>query len=484
MSLKVWTAGEKLNATDLNDAFLATPNVKLVASGSLSDGSKVVLNSDGTVSVITGVNVSNGSPASGGFSGSSSAQTGCYDPASGKVIVAGQKDGAGSGGGTCSVGTITGTSISFGAPVTFFASWMGTCTCVPIGSSKILFAYCDYNTGQQGQMIVGTISGTTISFGSAVTFNAGASVNSYIGLDWDSTNSKALLTYKNATTDVRASVVTVSGTTITINTSVQIASVSSSMCRTKWTGTSNVFFTIYNDVTNSVPKGVVCTVSGTSVTFGTPVTYAGAISTHDLWWDATDSKAVIAYQLTSDTKGYAIIGSISGTVASYGTAVKFCDTATSSISITYDTTNSKVVIVYYDATVTKAIAGNVSGTTITFPYSSFTVNASNIATASGGLWFVSSGKCYGAISPGYAGGIMFTTSYSNLTSTNFLGCSQGAWANGETASIGIIGCKNATQTGLTIGTKYYIENDGTLSTTNTLPYFGIAISTTAVLLRA
>ena len=53
---------------------------------------------------------------------------------------------------------------------------------------------------------------------------------------------------------------------------------------------------------------------------------------------------------------------------------------------------------------------------------------------------------------------------SNLTATNFIGISDGAYADGATATIQGVGVIDDAQSGLTIGSTYYVQTDGSLDT--------------------
>jgi hypothetical protein len=73
----------------------------------------------------------------------------------------------------------------------------------------------------------------------------------------------------------------------------------------------------------------------------------------------------------------------------------------------------------------------------------------------------------------------------NVTSTNFLGFSQAGYTNGQTAKVDVIGAVNASQSGLTTASEYFILKDGTISTTddgNTVKG-GLAMSGTEILIR-
>jgi len=72
----------------------------------------------------------------------------------------------------------------------------------------------------------------------------------------------------------------------------------------------------------------------------------------------------------------------------------------------------------------------------------------------------------------------------NLTADNFLGTSTEAYADTDTATILLQGGISTNQSGLTIGSDYYVQEDGTLATTaDTISVkLGKALSATTVLL--
>jgi len=73
---------------------------------------------------------------------------------------------------------------------------------------------------------------------------------------------------------------------------------------------------------------------------------------------------------------------------------------------------------------------------------------------------------------------------SNLNNENFIGISNGAYADGATATIQISGSVDDAQTGLTPGSRYYVQADGAISTTpdtGTSVHVGIALSATDLL---
>ena len=78
-----------------------------------------------------------------------------------------------------------------------------------------------------------------------------------------------------------------------------------------------------------------------------------------------------------------------------------------------------------------------------------------------------------------------TGSKSNITSENYIGISDGAYTNGQTATVQIMGAVDDAQSSLTPGQSYYVQNDGTLSTSAGSPsvFAGTAIAATKLIVR-
>ena len=73
----------------------------------------------------------------------------------------------------------------------------------------------------------------------------------------------------------------------------------------------------------------------------------------------------------------------------------------------------------------------------------------------------------------------------NLTSENYIGISDGAYTNGQTATVQLIGSVDDAQSSLTPGQKYYVQGDGTLSTTADSPSVlaGTAVAATKLVIK-
>jgi len=188
-----------------------------VASGTLTDGKSVVVNADGTVSVVSGSSATQALGTPVVFeSGTVNYNSITYDSNAQKVVIA-YRDGGNSGYGTAIVGTVSGTSISFGSPVVFnSANSNFVSIAYDSNAQKVVIVYRDDGNSDNGTAIVGTVSGTSISFGSEAVFSSGIANENSIA--YDSNAQKVVISYRNeGNSNYGTAVVgTVSGTSISL----------------------------------------------------------------------------------------------------------------------------------------------------------------------------------------------------------------------------------------------------------------------------
>jgi hypothetical protein len=191
---------------------------KAVASGTLPSGRPVIVNADGTVSVVGVSSASIGSAVT--FENAATAEmSATYDTANDKIVIA-YRDDANSDYGTAIVGTVSGTSISFGTAVVFNSGSISRNDIAFDSSNNKVLIVFDDNQDAAGESIVGTVSGTSISFGSEVQF--GNFAIDYPSVAFDSTSNKFIIAYKDTgdSNIGKARVGTVSGTSISYGTKV------------------------------------------------------------------------------------------------------------------------------------------------------------------------------------------------------------------------------------------------------------------------
>ena len=122
-------------------------------------------------------------------------------------------------------------------------------------------------------------------------------------------------------------------------------------------------------VRSSFGTAVVATISGDSISYGTPVVFESAGTEWiDVCFDPDKERVVIAYRDSPNSDyGTVIAGEVSGTSITFGSPVVFSSATTQNINCVYDDFQcDKVVIVYYDVsnTTLKAIVGTLSGSSI------------------------------------------------------------------------------------------------------------------------
>jgi hypothetical protein len=466
-----------------------------VASGSLSDGSTVVINADGTVSVVVGTTQAVGTPVvfnsaqTGAASGTISA---AYDAASQRVVIA-YRNGGNSSRGTAVVGTVSGTSITFGTPVVFnSASTSSISATYDANSARVVIAYTNWGNNYYGTAIVGTVSGTSISFGTAVVFESATA--EAMSATYDTTAQRVVIAYYDAGNSNfgTAIVGTVSGTSISFGSAVVFNSAGTYNLNVTYdTAQARVVIAYANSGNSTRGTAIVGTVSGTSISFGTAVVFETATTQWvSATYDASTQRVVVAYQDNTTTFGNAVVGTVSGTSISFGTRVTFQSSYVQFIAATYNTAAQRVVIAFQDvgnSSFGTFRVGTVSGTSISFG-SAVVFQTANINDTFA-IYDASTQRVVIAYSnqgnSGFGTTAVIRNESTNITTENFIGISNAAYTNGQTATIQIIGSVDDAQSGLTAGQSYFVQNDGTLGLTPATPsvFAGTAVSATKIIVK-
>ena len=477
--------------------------VRAVASGALTNGSPVVLNSDETVSLITGGVTSQAVGSAEVFESASIDNVSiAYDANAQKVVIA-YTDSGNTNKGTAVVGTVSGTSISFGSPVLFNNGYTGDLKIVyDENAQKVVIFYRDSGNINKGTAIVGTVSGTSISFGSSEIFNN--SNTSAITAAYDVNAQKiAVGWYSSLSGEFETKVGTVSGTSISFGTKVTAYSGRPDELGAAYDANVQKVVFVYKDVGNSnYGTAIVGTISGTSMTFGNSSVYETADSRNNkAVYDSNAKKVVIAYKdVGNSSKGTIIVGTILGTDINFGTPIIFADAQTQRVDITYDANAKKIVMAFQDGTNSNAGAirsGSVSGTSITFDtketfetgeidWVSCVYDSSENKVAIAYSYEGNPGPLGGATIP-YGKSVIFQTGFSdlNLTSENYIGFSDGAYADTQSAVINTTNTIDRNQSSLTAGQTYFVQTNGTLGLTADDPSVtaGTAISATELIVK-
>jgi len=258
--------------------------------------------------------------------------------------------------------------------ITTFNSDAATWCATAAGSgSTNLVAYADSGASSYGTAQVGTISGTGVTFGTKAVFES-ASVTG-IQMAYSSSLDKYLIVYRDNGNSYygTAVVATVSGTSVTFGTPVAFSARTTYGYSVVYDDAQSVFLVQYSDNNDIFARA--CTVSGTNISFGAEATIksAGTSADSSVAYDSTVGKVVGVWRTyTSPPQGgEAVVYSLSSTTVQINTPVVYASgniLTGADCKISYNVKENRIVIGYKEGGGTSgtAIAGEVSSTSITF----------------------------------------------------------------------------------------------------------------------
>ena len=387
-----------------------------------------------------------------------------------------------------------------------------------IGSNKVFIAFSSNGSIRCYIATVNT-SNNTVTFGSETAVSGN---NRYPAVSYDPDLDNVLLIWNSAGSSDKgfAAVMTWSGTTITANTSVEFPRISShngvnekNVCYDTNVNKHIVMFD-YKDYGN---RGYVVSVSvsGTTPTFGTLVQFCGsglgtdALNPNnpvDLDFDPNVNKFVLFY--TGGARCWKQVGTCAsnGNITVESQSMSLYTHGNNNIwpSIIYEPVSQSFIAVsvtsdggnwsrYPRAQFFKIdSSGNytfANSTTIQTEASEFTTVA-NWGTSPKGkavvLWAAMANSDGNRNAESQD--LNTTAEQSNLTQgRHYIGFADQAYTDGQTATIKTYGNNVDTLSGLTIGSKYWVLGDGTVTTTQQsgapAALAGLAIGTTKLLIR-
>ena len=200
-----------------------------------------------------------------------------------------------------------------------------------------------------GNVIVGDTvgAGNTISFGTRVISNANSTT--FQSLAYDSTNEKIVISYHdNGNSSYgMAKVGTVSGDSITFGSASTFMN----------TGAANYIISTYDSTNDKVVIGfaagqaIVGNVSGDAISFGSTVAYrdneSGGTTYSAISYDSDNDRVMIAYHDNSfDSFGRLSSGSVTGTAITFSSPVGFASCSFNHVSSAYFPPQQKTVFIY------------------------------------------------------------------------------------------------------------------------------------------
>jgi hypothetical protein len=454
---------------------------KAKASGAITAGKPLIVEADGDVLQISQTSVTQVAGTAVTFeTGVTLNIRSAYDANAGKVVIAYQ-DSGNSDYGTAVVGTVdpSNNSISFGTPVVFesaYTSQYDTIACTyDANAQKVLISYLDAGNSKYGTAIVGTVSGTSISFGSAVVFESAETT--HINSAYDDNAQKILIVYRdNGNSDYGTGIVaTISGTSVSFGTPVVFESSRVEQNTVVYDSSAQKHAIFYKDVYDSGKgRAIVATVSGTSVSYGTAAVFdtTGSAERYGAAYDSSNSKIALGFDNGSD--GKYIVGTISGTDISFGSQGTFNSGNVDDMSAVFDNVKNKVIFVWrYASGAGKLVSGTISGTSMSFD-TTYEYNGGDRGdyNQKAAVWDNGNKRTVIPFRNASGGGaladdgmaVVFQTggTDTNLTSENYIGIAEYAAADTETATVlikgGVITSGTLVPLGFTFGSAAIFES--------------------------
>jgi len=456
--------------------------VRAIASGAITDGAPVIVNANGTVSLAGTQSSAVGASVNLTSGGSKTSYTSvAYDSNSNRYLIAFVDEGN-SDYGTAVVASVSGTTVTLGTPAVFEnAETNDFGIAFDSNANKFLIVYRDNGNSNYGTGVVATIdnSDNSVSFGTPAVFESATA--QYMGIDFDSNVNKFVIAYRDGGNSGYATAVvgTISGTNVSFGTPVVFNTSSNFTDPTPVTfdSSNNKVLISYRDAGNSnYGTSIVGTISGTGISFGSEAVFESANSSEmGSVFDSSNNKVVIAYRDTGNSNyGTAVVATISSTSVSFGSPVVFNSAASDYFSLAFSTQLNKTLITYQDGgTVVSGILGTVSGTSISFGSEISLSGASSGSTSSGqridsNVAFNTTDNNFAIVSSaadGSSSGQVFahTSEFNPLTSENFIGFAHAAYADGQKATVKTTGsiARNIPQVASassTLGTEVQFES--------------------------
>ena len=316
---------------------------------------------------------------------------------------------------------------------------------------------------------------------------------------------RAVISYRsNYDSKVYVVGVSISGNTVTLGTPVEFdASTNLGDVNIRRMGDSSKFLTTWYKDTSD---GLLCrmgnfdtstntvTIVGNELTIdsdtGTPV---GAVNSLTY---TKDNKWISTYRAVSQyLKGAVISYDSSGNTISKGTILQISGNQIAHQALVYDSDGDRTISMYEDRDsgggggALRAQALTVSGTTLSATSYTQINNEEDVFICKRSVVYSTYwGASFGLMEAGNSNDLyklLLKSSTVTTNSGNFIGFVGGSFSASSTATVQVVGNINTNQSGLTAGSKYYLQKDGSLNIVESNPsvYAGRALSATSLLIK-
>ena len=453
--------------------------VGFVATGTLSSGQTVILKADGTVEAVAETNISESVAGNNTVTSYNIEQAKTVDVGNSLVLTI-YTDFNNNSYLTGKVGFISGSTITYSTPQVIYSGgtesqYFGNP--VYIEDGKAVVSYMGASSVYYGN-VIHSITASGFSIGSQATIY-GSAIN-HNNCVYDSTNQRLVFVFRRTSNQLGYySTATISGSTLSVGSLGAFPSSSPAAINGSYNLAEGVVvFTFSNQVvagdasTSTVSWGSFATFDGSSVGETSFPVYA-----------TEQQKTVIVYFTSNAQKS--VVLSLSGTAITANTAVQIASASTSYASAVYVGSGQIAASFSHDSSAynIKGYLGTISGTSTSWSgplslasqsnareqFMSYSSGTNNVVVT-----FATGAAPAGTISR------VWQTPYSVTNNTSFIGITAGAISNAATGTVNVYGGVNEAQTGLTVGQNYYVQSNGSLSTTVSDVLAGRAINATTI----
>ena len=468
----------------------ATRQVTVVASGTMSNGDTLIVNSDGTASIVAVASDSADTPTKPSVSPTNLGQSRiAYDSTNNRfALMAGNK---------LFLCTISGSTVTVNTGLSI-STYNGTFN-VTYDSTADKFLIVWQGSQNYGYARVATVSGTSFTLGTQKIWTS--NITTQMDTVYHVAQDCHVVQYMDETSNrLEAVCLEISGTTVQQNgnfLTVKTA-VAQQGGRVTYDSASEKVVGIWNNYNSAAyqAQAVVYTVtSGSTISKGTIVDFDSGNSIADdmaITYDSDQDKVVVFYTSpqSGSQKFYAVVGTVSSTDISFGTRALLRSSLASFPDATYDPVAKKCVVAYDDNSSSsgRVITGQVSGTSFgssaSTTFDTDNVHGPGIAFSSTDNVNLIAFRNNSDSQALYT--TLFTAGATNLTADNYIGTAKSGAADGSGVTVNAQGSVDDNQTGLTAGQSYYVSpTDGSLSTTPGDPsvFAGTAVSATKLIVK-
>ena len=476
----------------------AAPEVELTASGSISNNQAVMVQSNGTAKAVASSTGVANPPVVNSLSlvdGSNAYNMDiCYDASIDRVIMYWRSEEY-SNRPYAVVGEINSNgTITWGTPAYTETGDRAEGTIQSFGNGKVMVVHkYGWSDNQDIKVQIGVVnaSAKTISWGSESTIGTGDEPRTCL---INSTHVFVTWRQQNAQNGMMCKIIEQTGTNgisqgNQLNGGWTSFYMGGSHAKPTYNSSTNKVVITWRDA-NSYLKGLVGTIniSNKSISWGSANSInSGQPNYTDNVW-INDTTFVTILRSNTHNSGKYCVGTLTGNNISWGTDTQWLSSAPIMPTCEWFADQSRIVVVYRNGSDNKLRLrmGSYSSGSITWG-TEVQIPNNNGTSEHHEFKLDDEGRALVASTDESQTSVYATTVDLTVTTTDadkFIGFSTAAYSNGQTAKIAVVG-NTTTQSSLTPGSKYYVQKNGTLSTTADTPSIeaGRALSSTKLLIK-